>query len=51
MNDNRNEEVIHPNEDLIYEDVKRMGVLTEEKDIVDTYNTIKSQINTEINHH
>ncbi len=51
LNDNRNEEVIHPNEDLTYKDVKSMGVLTEEKDIIDTYNTIKSQINNEMNHH
>ena len=51
LNDNRNEEVIHPNEDLNYKDVKSMGVLAEEKGIVDTYNTIKRQINNEMNHH
>ena len=49
LNDNHNEEIIQPNEGLTYKDVKDMGVLTEEKDIIDTYNTIKSQINTEMN--
>ncbi len=44
LNDNRKEEVFHPDESLTYKDVKNRGILAEKQDIVDTYNTIKDQI-------